>query len=225
MEISDLLYLLVFLVIPLLNGVVSWYKEQQEKRKEGRKQEEQADEIVEADIEESPPPTSFPPQPMQPRRDEPPVRRVGETASPVPSPRRARPGPAVPPVAQPIPASRMAGPRPVPSWPPSQQPGHVPPSGYDAPMRPAAPAATVMEAIVVDEDSAASGRTRPRRPAAAPFQVSGESLGPGASDLTDSLLEDLSSPEAIRRAVVLSEILAPPVGIRGPGEAPFGRIQ
>jgi hypothetical protein len=232
-----LIYLVIFIVLPLLNAIKDAFVKRAEKKRE---------EAARESLSLPTPPKMEPVEPklptakaLRPQRDARPASRV-ETASPArPSPRaepRRRPQADVVPRPRPAQAPRAeapprAAPRPVPP-PPRPQPPRGPVK------QPARPAAKVSHVAGVDVHAAdptidvhgADPRIRTREEAAAikdkPTQprvkvhdlvTTGEAVGlPAGADLVAGAV----SAVELRRAVVMSEILRPPVALRGRGWLP-----
>ena len=209
---KSLIYLLLLLVLPVLNGIVEWFK----KRAESKRQQNEAEEI-EVIVEDDEPPVYRPFEPPKPAR---PIA----TAPPPPPIKEARPF-AAPPVAAPPPR-----PAPIPVVRP------VTPTPRTVQPRPAAPARPVVQpenpyAVTYEADydvvyeadyDAAYEAQRAKR--LAMKQTPAKPKPPAGPPPARKLLAGEPLTRAnLRRAVILSEILSPPVALRNESNAPFAR--
>jgi hypothetical protein len=210
---SGLLYLLIFLVFPALGALGEWI------RKHFAKKEEEEVEVI---VEEDKPAPAHRSEPLHrpqtlagapPVRQAPPPRGVSTTMPPVARPMAApQPAPARPVVPRPRPT------RPVPQRP--VRPQRLAPSLYEAQYDVVYDADYKVE-YKADYDAGYSERVKPH---AAEMETTLEKRR--APVRGRALLQGgpLDGP-AMRRAVMLSEILSPPVALRTRSNTPFARLE
>ncbi len=234
MEISDLLYLLILLILPALNAVTEWWRKHAEKKrqaaageptKDGDKEYEvvvKGDEVVvvpagkaQRKRRHTEPQPVRTPQPMRPAA--PTVRPISTSPPPVvPSPPTRPMAPTMRPAQQARPIARPQPPRPQPPRPrhgrrqteqryaADYTVEYV--ADYTADYRAKYEADYDAEAKKQLADRiAAAAEAAARRPARCRAVVLGGSI----------------DKAALRRAIVLNEILSPPVALRGSSMAPF----